>query len=60
MKKTALAVVILVTAALAGCHHNKPAASGGDMGAGSGSAMGSGDMGSGGAPAGGTGGSGAM
>lgn len=57
MKKTALAVVILVTAALAGCHHNKPAANGGDMGAGSGSSaapMGSGDMGSA-APAGGSG-----
>ena len=47
MKKVSFVLAILVSAALAACHHNKPAAtagSGSDLG--SGSAMGS-DMGSG-------------
>jgi hypothetical protein len=64
MKKMSFVIAILVSAALAGCHHKKAANNGGsgDMGSGSGSAMGSaagsGDMGSGAAGSGG--GSGGM
>ena len=47
MKKTVV-FALLIAAALAGCHHKKPAATGGDMkGSDMGSAAGSGsDMGS--------------